>query len=152
MANAVTAKYEELIIEVETATPGTYAAICGLTGASVSRTTNFDEDEIPDCDDEAKPFDVVREPRSQQVTISGTGKWALSSHEMMMDWWYGAIKKNVRIRNAKVAASGVVGDTTIEGGPAFLSSMNNEKTKGVAVSAEIEILFASLPTRTAKVA
>ena len=150
MAAAATAKYEQLIIEVETDTPGTFAAICGLTGATVNRTTNVDEDEIPDCDDESKPFVVQTTPRSQQVSISGTGKWALSSHEMMMDWWYGAVTKNVRIRNAKVVADGVTGDTTIEAGPAYLTTLNNEKTKGVSVSAEIAIVFNGMPTRTAK--
>jgi len=150
MAAAATAKYEQLIIEVETDTPGTFAAICGLTGGTVNRTTNVDEDEIPDCDDESKPFVVKTTPRSQQVSISGTGKWALSSHEMVMDWWYGAVTKNVRVRNAKVVADGVTGDTTIETGLAYLTTLNNEKTKGVAVSAEISIVFDGMPTRTAK--
>ena len=150
MATAATAKYEQLIIEVETDTPGTFAAICGMTGATINRTTNVEEDEIPDCDDEGKPFVVQVTPRSQQVSISGTGKWALSSHEMMMDWWYGAAIKNVRIRNAKVVADGATGDTTIEAGPAYLTTLNNEKTKGVSVSAEIAIVFDGMPTRTAK--
>ena len=150
MARAVTAKFEELIVEVEfTASSGTYTAICGITDASVTRETTLDETEIPDCADEGLPMAIERSARSQSVSISGNGVWALSSHEAMMDWWYGADTKLVRIRNAKAEDDGSTGDTYIEGGPAFLQTLNNARTKGQKVSAEIAIVFDGLPSRTA---
>jgi hypothetical protein len=151
MARAATAKYEELVLEVEfTASSGTYTAVCGLTDVSISRVSNVDETEIPDCDDESLPLAIEKAVRSQTVTVSASGVWALSSHEQMMDWWYGGATKLVQIRNVKVVNDGSTGDTTIEGGAALLTSLNNSRTKGQKVTAEIEIQFDGVPTRTAK--
>ena len=50
---------------------------------------------------------------------------------------------------AKAEDDGSTGDTYIEGGPAFLQTLNNARTKGQKVSAEIAIVFDGLPSRTA---
>lgn len=152
MARATTMRYEQMILEVET-TPasGTYAALCGLTDVTINRTSNIDTTEIPDCDDESLPLSIERAVRSQEVTISATGVWALQSHETIMDWWYGGSALNIRLRNAKVEADGATGDTESEAGPAILVSLNNSRTKGQKVTAELEINFDGVPTRTAKV-
>ncbi|WP_417419341.1 phage tail tube protein [Hoeflea sp.] len=152
MARATTMRYEQMILEVET-TPasGTYAALCGLTDVTINRTSNIDTTEIPDCDDESLPLSIERAVRSQEVTISATGVWALQSHETIMDWWYGGGTLNIRLRNAKVEADGATGDTETEAGPAILVSLNNSRTKGQKVTAELEINFDGVPTRTAKV-
>ncbi|MCV0381781.1 phage tail tube protein [Nitratireductor sp.] len=152
MARATTMRYEQMILEVET-TPasGTYAALCGLTDVTINRTSNIDTTEIPDCDDESLPLSIERAVRSQEVTISATGVWALQSHETIMDWWYGGSTLNIRLRNAKVEADGATGDTETEAGPAILVSLNNSRTKGQKVTAELEINFDGVPTRTAKV-
>ena len=152
MARATTMRYEQMILEVET-TPasGTYAALCGLTDVTINRTSNIDTTEIPDCDDESLPLSLERAVRSQEVTISATGVWALQSHETIMSWWYGGSTLNIRLRNAKVEADGATGDTETEAGPAILVSLNNSRTKGQKVTAELEINFDGVPTRTAKV-
>lgn len=151
MARATTMRYEQMILEVET-TPasGTYAALCGLTDVTINRTSNVDTTEIPDCDDESLPLAIERAVRSQEVTVSATGVWALQSHETIMDWWYGGSTLNIRLRNAKVEADGATGDTEAEAGPAILVSLNNSRTKGQKVTAELEINFDGVPTRTAK--
>lgn len=148
MARATTAKYEEFILEVETDTPGMYAAICGLIDVSINRTSNVDTAEIPDCDDESLPLSLERQVRSQEVTISGTGVWALQSNEMMLDWWYSGAAKNIRLRNAKAEADGEEGTPFAESGPALLATLNNSRTKGQKVTAEIEIQFDGVPTIT----
>ncbi|MVA98844.1 hypothetical protein GN330_16475 [Nitratireductor sp. CAU 1489] len=153
MARATTAKFEELIVEVEfdpVGASGTYTAVCGMIQATITRTSNIDTSEIPYCDNEGLPLAIEREVRSQEVSISGTGVWALQSHEKMLDWWYGGSTLNVRVRNAKVVADGSTGDTTIESGPALLASLSNSREKGQRVTAEIEIQFDGVPTRTAK--
>ena len=152
MSYADTMRYEQMILEVET-TPasGTYAALCGLTDVTINRTSNIDTTEIPDCNDESLPLSIERAVRSQEVTISATGVWALQSHETIMDWWYGGSTLNIRLRNAKVEADGVAGDTETEAGPAILVSLNNSRTKGQKVTAELEINFDGVPTRTAKI-
>lgn len=148
MAKATTAKFEELILEFETDTPGLYAPICGLIDVTINRTSNVDTAEVPDCDDESLPLALDRQVRSQEVTVSATGVWALQSNEMMLDWWYSGATKNIRLRNTKVENDGDPSDTYAEDGPALLVSLNNSRTKGQKVSAEIEVHFDGVPART----
>lgn len=145
MARAVTEKFEEMILDVET-TPGsgTFTPICGLVDITISRTANVDEAEVPDCDDESLPMSVEVQVRSIVVTVSGTGVWARSSQDMLKDWFYSSATKNIRIRDTAAAA----GDTEIESGPAILTTLTNTRTKGQKVSAELEIRFDGAPTRT----
>lgn len=145
MADANTEKYEEMVLEVEGA-PDVFARICGMKGVTVNRSTELDSDEIPDCDDESKPFSVEKEVRSLTVTVSGSGVWAQQSHGMLMDWFYSGASKKIRLGNLNAA----VGATEYETGPAFLKSLNNQRTKGKKVTAEIELEFNGTPTRTAK--
>lgn len=147
MANAVTEKFEELILDVETAPgSGVYAPICGLIDVTITRTANVDTAEVPDCDDESKPLSVERQVRSIEVTVSGTGVWAQSSNDKVLNWFYSSATKNIRIRNTKAAS----GDVEMESGPALLTSVTNTRTKGQKVSNEIEIQFDGVPTLTDK--
>lgn len=144
MARAVTENFHEMIVEIETSTPGTWSKICGLTSRTASRTSNMSTSEVPDCDNEALPASLERAVQSQEVTVSGTGVWAAQSHGIMMDWWYSGATKNIRIGHLKAEA----GDTEYETGPAYLVSLNNTAERGTKVTAEIEIQFDGLPTRT----
>lgn len=149
MARAMTAKFEELILEVEwTPGSGTYTSVCGMIDVTINRSSNIDTAEVPDCDDESLPLAVERQVRSQEVTASATGVWALQSHEKVLDWWYAGTTLNCRLRNAKAQASGAAGDTTIESGAAILASVQNGRQKGAKVTAEIEIQFDGVPSRT----
>lgn len=147
MARAQTAKYEEFILELET-TPesGTYDNICGLTDVTINRTSNVDTSEIPDCDDESLPLSIERQVRSQEVTVSATGVWAATSHDQLMDWWRSGTTLNARIRNAYVETNGTSGEIYAEAGPALLVTLNNARTKGQKVTAELEIQFDGVPT------
>lgn len=146
MVKAITEKFEELVLEVETSTPGTYARICGLIGVDVTRATQVDSEEVPDCDDESLPLATEKQVRSLDVSVSGTGVWAQQSHEMLLDWYYSSATKNIRIGNTNAAS----GDTEYEQGPALLTSLGQARTKGKKVSAAIEIQFDGTPTRIAK--
>ncbi len=151
MARAVTAKYEEFILEVEfTAGSGTYTNICGLTDVTINRSSQIDTTEVPDCDDESLPLAIERAVRSQEVMVSATGVWSLGAHEKMLDWWYSGATLNARLRNAKAVTDGTTGDTTHETAPAILVTMSNGRTKGQKVTAEVEIQFDGVPTRTAR--
>ncbi|UXN62907.1 phage tail protein [Phyllobacterium sp. A18/5-2] len=148
MARAITENFHEFVLEIETETPGTYAALCGLTSRGINRTSNMSTSEVPDCENEALPAAVERAVQSQEVTVSGSGVWAQTSHELMLDWWYSGATKNVRIKNTKAA----VGDTEIEAGAAYLVSISNQAERGQKVTAEISVEFDGIPTRTAKAA
>lgn len=144
MARAVTENFHEMVVEIETATPGTWSKICGLTGRTVNRSSNMSTTETPDCDNEALPAAVERAVQSQEVTVSGTGVWAAQSHGIMMDWWYSGATKNIRIGHLKA----IEGDTQYETGPAYLVSLSHAAERGQKVTAEIEIQFDGLPIRT----
>lgn len=148
MVRAVTENFHEMVLEVET-TPGSgiYAKICGLTSRSVNRTSNMQTSEIPDCDDESLPAAVERAVQSQEVTIPANGSWAAQSHGLMMDWWYSGQTKNIRVGHLKAEP----GDTEYEAGPAYLVNLNNVAERGTKVTADFEIQFDGLPTRTAAV-
>jgi hypothetical protein len=146
MARASTANFHEMVLEVET-TPGsgTYAKLCGLTSRGPSRSHNMQTSEVPDCDDESLPAAVERAVQSSEVTISASGVWAAQSHQTMLDWWYSGQTKNIRIGHLKADP----GDTEYETGPAYLVSLNNTAERGQKVTAELDIQFDGLPTRTA---
>lgn len=148
MARATTANFHQMVLEVETDTPGTYARLCGLTSRGINRSSNMSTSEVPDCDDESLPASLERAVQSQEVTISGSGVWAAQAHETMLDWWYSGATKNVRIQHVNAA----VGDTEYETGAAYLVSINNQAERGTKVTAEIEIQFDGIPTRTPKAA
>ena len=146
MARAQTAKFEEMILEVEfTAGSGTYVPIAGITDVSINRTSNVDTSEIPDVDDESLPLSLERQVRSQEVTASGSGVWARQSHQDMMTWWRSGAVLNCRLRNTNVETNGTVGDIYEESGPALLASLNNSRTKGQKVTAEIGIQWDGVP-------
>lgn len=146
MAKAGTANFHEMVLEVETDTPGTYARICGLTGRGIQRQHNMSVTPVPDCDDESLPASNERAVESSDVTISATGVWARQSHELMLDWWYGGATKNIRVKHVNAEA----GDTEYETGPAYLQSIANQADRGAKVTAELNIEFDGIPTRTAK--
>jgi hypothetical protein len=153
MSKAVTAKFEEMILEVEfTPESGQYTPICGLIDVTINRTSNIDTTEVPDCDDESEPLSIERQVRSQEVTATGSGVWAQQSHQKMQAWWRSGTTLNARLRNAKVEADGVTGDTIEESGPAILVTLNNGRTKGQKVTSEIEIQFDGVPEPTLKAA
>lgn len=147
MVAPVTAKFEELVLELETATPGTYANTCGLTGFTYSRSANVDTIEVPaDCTDESLPYSVQKQVRSLDFGVQGDAVWAQQSHEDLLDWFYSSATKNIRVRHVAAAT----GDTEYETGPALLTKLDNIRTKGQKVTGSIEITFDGTPTRTAK--
>ncbi len=150
MAEPTLAEFEDLVVEVEfTPGSGTFARVCAIEGITINRSKQIDENETPaDCDDESLPYIVRRNTRSRSTSISGTGFWAAQSHGKMMGWYNGtpAEKLQVRIHHAKALS----GDTEYEEGAAILQDLNNERTKGAQVSAEITIVFDGAMTLTAK--
>ena len=150
MAAPITERFEQLVLEIETETPGTYAKICGLKDITVSRATQIDTSEVPaDCDDESLPYSTERAVRALNVTVSASdATWAQQSHELLMDWYYSGQPKNVRVGNLNAA----VGDTEYESGLAYLTQLDHTRTKGQKVSASIAFEFDGTPTRTAKAA
>lgn len=147
MATPVTEKYEEMILDVELVSgSGIYTPICGMTDVTISRSATVDSSEIPDCDDESRPLSIEKQVRSIEVTVSATGIWAKSSQDSLKQWFYSSATKNIRLRDTAAAS----GDIETESGPALLTKLDNTRTKGKKVSAEIELQFDGSPTLTDK--
>jgi hypothetical protein len=147
MAIAPTADFDELVLEVEFEPgSGTYAKVCGLTDFTINRTNQTDSTEVPDCADESLPYYLKRAVRSQDFGISATGVWSLSSHANMHEWFMAGSTLNVRITHAVATASGAAGDPETETIPMLLQSLNNARTKGQVVSAEITLEQNGSPT------
>lgn len=146
MAKAQTEEFEELIIDValDPAAPTVFTAICGIVDATVTRTSNIDTTEVPDCDDESLPMSIERSVRSQEVSVTGNGVWAKTSWGALYTWWSTGAKLPVRVRHAAAA----VGDPGIETGVALLATLTSGRTKGQKVTNEIEIQFDGVPVAT----
>ena len=146
MAAPVTENFEQMRLEVsENGT--TWAMLCGLVGVSINRSAQFDSTEVPaDCDDESLPLSVERAIRTVEVTVSADGVWEQNAHETILDWFYSGAPKRIRLGHLNA----LVGNTEYESGMAFLSSYNNQRTKGQKVTAALEIQFDGTPTRIAK--
>lgn len=146
MPAPITERFEQLVLETsENGT--TWTRICGLIGVTVTRTAQFDSTEVPaDCADESLPLQVEKAIRTIEVSISADGVWAAQSHGDMIDWFYSGTTKRVRVGNLNAA----VGDTEYESGPAFLSTLTNQRTKGQKVTASVQIQFDGTPTRAVK--
>lgn len=140
MAIAPTADFDELVLEVEfTAGSDTFTKVCGMSDFTINRTNNTDSSNVPDCADESLPHYTKRAVTSQDIGISGTGVWALANHADMRNWWASGSTLNVRVTNSYVTDNGTAGDPETETIPMILSGLNNARTKGQVVSAEIEL-------------
>lgn len=135
MALATTLKFEQLVLELETDTPGTYAKICGLVGVTVNYSSEVEETEVPDCSDESLPLVKEKTVRSTDWSVSADGVWAATSHESLFQWWKGGAAKNVRISYS----AATVGDVEIVSGAALLTGLTHTRAKGQKVTATIEL-------------
>lgn len=146
MAQATTMKFEQLVLELSEDGGSTWARICGLTDATVTRSANIDTVEIPDCDDESLPFSVEKQVRSLDYSVSATGVWAAESHGTLLDWLKSSATKDARIGYLAAASS----TPEYETGKALLTNLSHTRTKGQKVSASIELQFDGTPTSTDK--
>lgn len=149
MARAITETFGQFQILVgDGEEPEVFSVICGLTSKGVQRTASTNTTVVPDCANEDLPGYEEADVASISVSISGSGVWAQQNHEMLMDWFYSAATKNVKIRNMNAA----VGDTEYENAPAILTTLSQTGERGNKVQGEIAILFTQQPTRVAKAA
>jgi predicted secreted protein len=97
MAKPTTLTGAKLIVMLETATPGTYAAPCGLTSRNLSFTKETNDVNVPDCDNPEAPAWVERGVVSLSGTIGGEGILAIEA----LPTWRGAFLATASI-NARV--------------------------------------------------
>lgn len=98
MVAAVTYSFGTLLVQLETAVPGTYAAPCGLTSRSLKFSKSANETIIPDCADDDAAAWVDRDISSLSATISGEGVLDGSAFtSYWQPWAILATPKNCRV-------------------------------------------------------
>jgi predicted secreted protein len=135
MAQATTLPFSAFKVMLETGTPGTFAAPCGLTERSVTFSKETNDTTSIDCDDEDAPSFVDRDVVSLSVTISGEGVIARESLELWRDAFTTTDPVNVRIE---------VGGTLAQGGGYWsgkfhLTSFEPGAVRGERVSVSVEM-------------
>ena len=135
MAQATTLPFSAFKVMLETGTPGTFAAPCGLTERSVTFSKETNDTTSIDCDDEDAPAWVDRDVVSMSATISGEGVMARESLELWRDAFNTTDTVNARIE---------VGGTLAQGGgywtgKVHLTSFEPGGTRGGRVSGSVEM-------------
>lgn len=150
MAKPITARFEDLIIEVNKGTEASpqWGKICGMRDYTFTRSANVTDTQVPaDCDDESLPLAIEREVQSLNFTLSGTGVWALREHGFMQDWLYASERRQIRVINVVARDRGDLGTPYAETGYAFLTSLPDGRNKGEKVTRQIELQFDGTPER-----
>ncbi len=143
-------KFHQLVVEIETATKGTYEIICGIKSRSISRSTNIQTAEVPrDCEDESLGLETRKSAGSQNVTISASGFYTKENGKKLYDWWNSKIVKKVRIHHVQASATG---DLEYETGEAYLTQFDNAVSMDgdALATADITIEFDGVPAATYK--
>ena len=135
MAQATTLPFSAFKAMLETATPNTFAAPCGLTERSVSFTKETNDTTSIDCDDEDAPAWVDRDVVSLSASISGEGVMARQSLETWREAFASTEPVKTRIEVAGTAAQG----GGYWQGLFHLSSFELTGTKGERCTVSIEM-------------
>ena len=135
MAQATTLPFSAFKVMLETATPNTFAAPCGLTERSITFSKETNDTTSIDCDDEDAPAWVDRDVVSLSATISGEGVMARESLELWRDAFTTTDTVNARIE---------VGGTLAQGGGYWsgkfhVTSFEPGATRGERVSVSVEM-------------
>lgn len=146
MAAPTTERFEQMTLELsENGT--TWSKPCGIVNVTISRSAQFESTEVPaDCLDESLPLQTERSVRSLDVTVSADGVWSAQSNKQIEDWFYSGQMKYARIGHQ----AALTGDPQYEQGRAYMSSLNDGRTKGAKVTRSFELVFDGTPTRTNK--
>ena len=122
-----------------------FTAICALTSKGVQRGAQTTSNIRYDCDNEDAPGYEEKRVTSLSVTISGAGKVAMENRQDMLDWYYSAEPRNVKIQNVDAPN----GQTEFEQGPAVLTQYNETGERNGKMGCDITIEFSEQPTLVA---
>ena len=106
MTKPTTTTFGKFLVELETATPGTFAAPCGFTQKGFELTAATSETNVPDCDNPEAPAWVERGVTSFSAQITGSGVMAMGSLTTWREWFLSGAAKNVRVHVNESSANG----------------------------------------------
>lgn len=147
MADVETIGFSQVTISLgDGADPEVFTKSCMLNmERSLEFTTNSEEDQLPDCDDDEKPVQVVRQPLSKDMQVSGMGKVSAGTdpgaYADWIDWWDTGEKKNVEVKTGDDSNGGKVFTF-----PAILQTFSVTAQRARYVEANITIVPAGKVT------
>jgi TP901-1 family phage major tail protein len=145
MAQATTLPFSAFKVMLETDTPNTFAAPCGLTERSITFSKETNDTTSIDCDDEDAPAWVDRDVVSLSATISGEGVMARESLDLWREAFTTTDTVNARIEVGGTAANG----GGYWAGKFHLTSFEPGATRGERVSVSVEMQSSGPVTWTA---
>lgn len=135
MAQATTVPFSGFRVLLETATPGTYGAPCGLTERSLTLSKETNDTTTPDCQNEDAAAWVERDTVSKSASISGEGVMARESIAAWQAAYDSDSPVSVRVERAGTAALG--GGYYL--GLFHLTSFEQSATRGERATVSIEM-------------
>ncbi|GGD30741.1 phage tail tube protein [Aureimonas glaciei] len=98
MAQPVTLRFGKMqVLLGDGAEPEVFAAPCGFTQKSFSRSKELNEVVVPDCDDPDAMAHTARDARSLSATISGSGVLAKSAYPIWKDAYESSESVNCKV-------------------------------------------------------
>lgn len=134
MAQATTLPFSAFKVMLETETPGTFVAPCGLTERGITFTKETNDTTTIDCDDEDAANWVERDVVSFSSTISGEGLMARQSYKTWREAYLSKEPVNVRAEVAGTLAEG----GGYWSGKYIITNLEQTATKGERVTVSIE--------------
>lgn len=124
--------------------PEVFAAPCGFTEKSFTRSKSLNETQIPDCDDPDAPVVVSRDVASIDWAVTGQGVMASEAVVTWDEFYNSASSRNVRIEFVWPAPLGTITYT----GLAHLESFEIGATVGNRVTVNISLAADGALTRS----
>ena len=111
MAEPTTITGEQILVQIETATPGTYAHPCLInTDRGIQWSSSVVSEVVPDCAAPSAPAWTRTEIDGLSGTISGAGMYDLASEEEFFDWWKSGANKSVKVKTGGVGGGTFTGN------------------------------------------
>jgi len=98
MAKATTARAGLIVVQVESATPGTFISICGVNKREFGLEKSLNDFEVPDCDDLDAPTWVERVVKSISSGASLSGVVAKESLPSLLTMFMDNASREMRVR------------------------------------------------------
>ncbi len=99
MAEPTTNSFADIILEVETSTPGTYAArMCGITSKGLNLTASASTANVPDCDNPEDPGWEKAGVTAKAAEMPLSGIAAAEDEAFWNQWFDSGASKNIRYR------------------------------------------------------
>lgn len=130
-----TETFGSIVIEVETATPGVYAAVMGFDTKALNLSAGTSNANVPSNSNPDLPGWSITGVGSLSGQITGSGVYAKEDGPMLEQWFDSGASKNIRVREAGVGYRAGPGVLTSLGKSASRNQNANLAQRSVTIDA-----------------